>query len=206
MTEETVNRRAANKARTRAALVETVYDLIEREGVDAITAEHVADAAGISRRTFFNYFTSVEHVVACGADDVFDRVRSALEARPEGESAVDAMVEVVGEVFTVDLLAEATRAWRAVEQSPAARRFALEAYSDHVTDLGREWIRVRLDPATADPLRASVLSAILLTTFDVARRAWLDAHEGPIDEPARHGFLATVRRAVENLRPVFDGA
>ena len=65
-------RREANKARTREAVVQAAVELLHTEGLDALTAEKVADAAGISRRTFFNYFPSVEAVFAFQAQQVLD--------------------------------------------------------------------------------------------------------------------------------------
>ena len=197
-------RREANKARTRAALVSAVYDLIEAEGVDALTAERVADAAGISRRTFFNYFASIGAVVAAGAQEVLEGVRAALARRPAHESLADAAVPVLAEIFTVELLAEATRAWRAVETSPAARRYALEAHADGVIELAHAWARDRL--GGPDPLRADVLTACLLGAFDAGRRDWLARHSGGVDDAALADFLTTVVRAIDVVRPILAAA
>ncbi|GMA42145.1 TetR family transcriptional regulator [Mobilicoccus caccae] len=197
-------RREANKARTRAALVAAVYHVIETEGIEALTAERVADAAGISRRTFFNYFTSVEALIAAESADILERVRRALAARPADESPVTSVIGVIEELFTLDLLVDATRAWRAVERVPAARRYALEAGSGQVAELAHEWGRRLFDPQGDDPLRAAVLTATVLTAFEEARRHWLSRHQGEIDESALAAFLDDVRRAAEIIRPAFD--
>lgn len=197
-------RREANKARTRAALEDAAYDILETEGAEALTVDRVADAAGISRRTFFNYYPSLEALIAAGTDEILDHVGCALQRRPDAEALPDCAWSVVEEIFTLELLREATRAWRAVDQAPAARRYALEAHSDHAVAVAETWARARLDPLNADPLRTSVLTSILLAAFDEARRHWLTTHPGDIDERGLDDFLVEVRRAIDLVRPAFD--
>jgi AcrR family transcriptional regulator len=64
--------RTNQKARTRAALLESAVQLI-REGRRP-TVEEAASAAGISKRTAYRYFTSQDHMLADAALDAL-RVR-----------------------------------------------------------------------------------------------------------------------------------
>ena len=41
---------------TRARIERAALDLFTRRGFESVTTDEVADAAGISRRTFFRYF------------------------------------------------------------------------------------------------------------------------------------------------------
>ncbi|MCB9798001.1 MAG: TetR family transcriptional regulator [Alphaproteobacteria bacterium] len=52
--------RHENKARTRAALAEAAERLILAQGYEPVTARQIAEAAGVSRRTFFRYFEGKE--------------------------------------------------------------------------------------------------------------------------------------------------
>ena len=45
-------------------LAVAAYEVIRDHGVDALSADAVAQRAGVSRRTFFNYFATVEASVA----------------------------------------------------------------------------------------------------------------------------------------------
>lgn len=196
-------RREANKERTRAALVEAVYHLLESEGLDGLTAERVADEAGISRRTFFNYFPSVEAVMAHRAQELLQRLQHALTSRPTDEPLIDGANAVVDEMFTVKVLTEAIQTWRVCDQSPAATRYALEANDESAMELARDWARGRMSSAgeTPSPLRIAVLTASALAAFEVARRHFMAHHRGRIDSRAREVFVATVRDAFETLRP-----
>ena len=55
--------RARRKAETWSALHEAAASLAVEHGVDGTTVEAVAEAAGVSARTFFNYFRSKEDAI-----------------------------------------------------------------------------------------------------------------------------------------------
>lgn len=199
-------RREANKARTRRAVIDAVYRLIADHPLEDLTAEQVAEAADISRRTFFNYFPSVEAVLAHREHEVLDQLRTALNARPAEESLVDSLHAVVADLFTVEMLAEATSVWRASDGSPAAARYALAAKDETLAEIGHDWATRRGCPTgeEPDPLRAAVMTAAGMAAFDVARRAWLADHDGAMDAAAREDFLTRVHRAFDYLRPALD--
>jgi AcrR family transcriptional regulator len=58
-----VNLRAVQKAAVRERILEICARLFRTEGFDATTVAQIVAAAGISRQTFFNYFSSKESVL-----------------------------------------------------------------------------------------------------------------------------------------------
>ncbi len=50
--------RERKRIETRQRLADAALDLVLRDGLDAVTVEQISDRAGVSRRTFFNYFDS----------------------------------------------------------------------------------------------------------------------------------------------------
>ncbi|MGO0575319.1 TetR/AcrR family transcriptional regulator [Ornithinimicrobium panacihumi] len=56
-------RRELNKARTREAIVGALRDLLPGTALTEITVDAVAERAGISRRTFFNYYAGIHAVL-----------------------------------------------------------------------------------------------------------------------------------------------
>ena len=56
----TTTLREQNRRRTGAAIHDVTYQLVKKNGIAATSIDDIAAAAGISRRTFFNYYTAKE--------------------------------------------------------------------------------------------------------------------------------------------------
>jgi AcrR family transcriptional regulator len=83
--------RERKKAETRAALQDAALQLAARHGVDKVSVEAIAEAAGVSPRTFFNYFSSKEDAILGGAPSDPSPLADLLRARPEDEEPLDAL-------------------------------------------------------------------------------------------------------------------
>lgn len=59
-----LSRRAENKARTRAAILKAATAKFGRRGIAGATMDEIAEEAGVSRATLFNYFPSKGDIVA----------------------------------------------------------------------------------------------------------------------------------------------
>ena len=70
--------------------------MIETDGVDALTAERLADVAGISRRTFFNHVDSKESAVLGALPHLTDELATRLreEAVVPGEDLLEITLRV----------------------------------------------------------------------------------------------------------------
>jgi len=55
--------RSRQKAARREALIDATHLLVQRDGLDGATVEAICAEAGVSTRTFFNYFASKDHAV-----------------------------------------------------------------------------------------------------------------------------------------------
>lgn len=91
--------RERKKQRTRAAIHRAALQLVHARGIDGVTVGEIAEAAGVSARTFFNYWESKEAAVI-GMDPVaVEAMLAALRERPAQESMVEAL-----QVITADRL------------------------------------------------------------------------------------------------------
>ncbi|CAL9333863.1 TetR/AcrR family transcriptional regulator [Streptomyces sp. enrichment culture] len=96
--------RERKKRATRAALTEAAVRLAAEHGADHVTVEAISAAAGVSVRTFFNYFTSRDDAFVVIDAYAAERIRRAVLDAPAGLAPLDALRDALA-----DELAEAER-------------------------------------------------------------------------------------------------
>ena len=83
--------RERKKAETRDALASAALSLADELGPDRVTVDEIAAAAGVSARTFFNYFATKEDAIVGSSESSTARVVQELAARPASEPPIDAL-------------------------------------------------------------------------------------------------------------------
>jgi AcrR family transcriptional regulator len=86
------------KAQTRREIAETALALFAREGYDGVSAETIAEEAGVSLRTFYRYFTGKDAVLSPIITDGIDELTERLAARPAPESLATALHNAYQEI------------------------------------------------------------------------------------------------------------
>lgn len=90
-------------------------------GFEAVTLDQVAEAAGVSRRSLFHYFTSKEEMVLAAKVDIGPRLAEAVSRRPPDEPLLD-MAEASLIDMARDFQGPQARALaRLIAQTPALR-------------------------------------------------------------------------------------
>jgi AcrR family transcriptional regulator len=167
------------RARERLRIEKAAVKLLLERGFDEVTADEIAEAAGISRRTFFRYFPSRDEVL-CG---VYIRALlhlfELLRARPLEEPLIEALVNAaridlvpstdLDELEVADLsrrlMATHGEAWqRAVAQ---AQNTILAGYT--------EVVAFRLRAAGRDPAGAGIIAASLWAVSSHVFFQWLQS-------------------------------
>ncbi|MER7195044.1 TetR/AcrR family transcriptional regulator [Streptomyces flaveolus] len=87
--------RERKKRATRAALAEAAVRLAAEHGADKVTVEAISAAAGVSVRTFFNYFDTREDAFVVIDADAGARMRRAVLDAPAGLSPLEALREAM---------------------------------------------------------------------------------------------------------------
>ena len=123
MTEKT--RRTPRQSRSEAtveAILEATFQLLEQGGADALTTNHIAERAGVSVGTLYQYFGGKQAILAALAQRraaaARDRIAEIVMAGPE----IGAVRRIVRTLAT------------AFEGSPATRRALLDALAQEGAD------------------------------------------------------------------------
>ena len=99
MSGERAGLRERKKLATRAALGEAAWRLTIERGYEHARVEDIAAVAGVSARTFSNYFSSKEDALLSVGVDRGARMVAALRARPAGEPLWEALAHAMTEQF-----------------------------------------------------------------------------------------------------------
>ena len=127
-----LSRRELNKAATRQAITDAAMDLLRTRGPGNFTVEDIAEAAGISRRTFFNYFASTEVVIASVTHGFLDKALQQFRLRPVGEPILESARAALVELADPMTVAPMAELYSMGQANPMLSRSELEAW-DHCT-------------------------------------------------------------------------
>jgi AcrR family transcriptional regulator len=86
------------KAATRLEIAEIALRLFVRDGYGQVTAELVAEEAGVSLRTFYRYFSTKDEVLGPIVEERVGRFVEALADRPADESLTVAVARAIDSV------------------------------------------------------------------------------------------------------------
>lgn len=122
--------RDRKKAATRAALSDAAARLARALGLECVTADAIASEAGVSTRTFHNYFSSKEEAVLAHFEESVHEWLRMLASRPVDEPILDSLEFIVIQVVTDPErpIEETSRVMGFMDASPALFRKAAEMH------------------------------------------------------------------------------
>jgi AcrR family transcriptional regulator len=189
--------RERKKLATRQALGVAAMRLAIERGLDNVLVEDIAEAAGVSARTFNNYFASKYEAICALAFDRAVRIGTALLERPADERLWTAITNaVMSEYGGADRALEED--WmagvRLVTSTPALRGESLKVQAMTQRSLA-EAIAVRSGSKTGATMFPRILAAAVMAAVQAALETWLYA-----DPPT--ALAPLIRRG---LRQLADG-
>jgi AcrR family transcriptional regulator len=98
---QTLGRREAHKQATRQALQQAADRLFAEQGYAATTVRGIAEAAGVTERTFFRYFAGKEELIIDDALGWLPVLLDAIRARPDDEDVATALRRAIQDVGTL---------------------------------------------------------------------------------------------------------
>ena len=93
-----IGKREAHKIATRQAIQDAADRLFAERGYAETTVRDVADAAGVTERTLFRYFTGKEALLVRDIEAWLPTLTAEIRDRPAGEAPLDA---VEGAIFSL---------------------------------------------------------------------------------------------------------
>ncbi|MDQ0924292.1 AcrR family transcriptional regulator [Pseudarthrobacter sp. W1I19] len=169
----TPSRRELNKAATRQAIIDAALSLLRSRGPGSFTVEDIAETAGISRRTFFNYFSSTDAALAAVTHGFLDNAIQQFRLRPADEPILEsaqAALMALADPMTVAPLAEL---FTLTQQSQLMSHSELQAW-EHCTEQIIAVARERVVGAAegVDELYVRALAGAVISCGKAALEVW----------------------------------
>lgn len=186
------------------ALREAALRLALERGPDNVRVDDISEAAGVSPRTYNNYFSSRDQaILAAVTVERESRVAATVAARQPGVRLADAVIDAIVEQYA-DPDQRDRDVLLLITTSPTLRDTFVDAATALEHPLAHA-IAGRL--RDADPYAARVLAASVAAAVHVALERWVQVAASPgsggLVVPA--GSLADMlRAALAPLRPALD--
>ncbi len=186
--------RERKKLDTRRALSDAALQLaFDRGGLDAVTREEIAALAGVSLRTFNNYFTNKFEAVAYRQTERMRLALTMFGRRPASEplwssieAAIVAPLEAEGAGDVVPTAAQRAAIMDVVAAPESRRAMSAQLFDD--------WVAAIADRVGADPTR-DMYPRLVAGVIRAVSEAAMDAYVGadppvPFVDLLRRGFAA----------------
>lgn len=157
----------------RSLLARTAIELFAANGYDNTTLDEVAAAAGVSRRTLFNYFRNKEDLALSGLDEQGDLIAARLAARPADEDAWAALRAAFQVLEEIDMTAEGRLEFITLLFGNESLRAGHAEKQTRWQDLLVPLVEPRLPDYDRRTLQARAIAAAAITCLQVANEEWV---------------------------------
>jgi AcrR family transcriptional regulator len=194
MSNENEGLRGRKKRELKAEIARFGLELFTRHGFRETSIEAIVEPLGVSKRTFFRYFATKEDVVFAWYEELTSELVAALEARPLGESPLEAVSETLRSLlhFYDDDPERALGLLRLSKETPALLGKSYEKRALWERELAKALER-RLPKSSTRGLRAQVIVGAALAAFGFGIDHWAESQ-------GKHNVRASLDRAFESLK------
>lgn len=210
---EPLGRREQNKIDTRHAIADAAFDLARSVGPGSFTVDQIAEQAGVSRRTFFNYFHSAEDALTARTDGFLSLAIGIFARMPQDEPLFDAMIRSFTETTRVEDLSQHGELFRMAEVNPELLRAQLHSWERAEVRIV-DALRGRLGPIASDLYLNAIVGSVL-SCAKAAMRDWAASTPRSGDDSGaelearilaaltmlRDGFLDPTAESPDGARP-----
>jgi AcrR family transcriptional regulator len=204
--------RERKKAATRHALGAAAMRLAIERGLDNVLVEDIAEAAGVSARTFNNYFASKYEAICALQQDRAMRIGDALRARPAGEPLWESVTAaILGELVPggppagrAGVAGQPLKEWlagiRLVITSPSLVGEYLKVQGQAQYHLAAA-ISERLGTSTETDMFPRIMAGAVSAAIQAAMERWLHSDPPVPLEPLMRRSLARFADGMREVLP-----
>ena len=167
--------REAKRRAVRTALSDAARHLVLERGLDEVTVEDIAGAAGLSTRTFFNYFPSKDDAIIGLEPTLITEFTASLRDRPGTETPAQALHAVIFDRADPDSV---PRLWEQHNELVHRHPALFPRYLAYMAEIESEVAAVIAERIGVDPSSDPRPRALVGSAFAVLRVAvswWLDS-------------------------------
>jgi AcrR family transcriptional regulator len=179
------------------AIWEAATDLFDEKGYDETTIGEIAERAGVSRRSFFRYFSSKSDLMAQGVVGYGVYLTDAIKSCATGSAPREVFRHTVLQVAQQCAAHPHTRkVMRIAAKHPAAKE-ALSRTLELEERVEEAYAR-RSGERAAEDFTPTILAGLTLSVLNVIVHAWYEQGEQDVGEIA-HRVLATLGSLTRGL-------
>jgi AcrR family transcriptional regulator len=172
------------KARKQQVVRDAIWDaaanLFAAKGFDETTVEDIAQTAGVSRRSFFRYFSSKNDLMAQGVVNYAADLGDAIEGCAPELGLAEVFRAAVLQVAQKTAAHPRTRKiMKIAAQYPAAREAQLSRMAELQDSVATAYARRKGKRLKDDP-EPALLAALTLSVLSVIFRSWFEHGQGDI--------------------------
>lgn len=185
----------------RDAIWDAATDMFAKKGFDETTVDDIARAAGVSRRSFFRYFSSKSDLMAEGIVSYGTALTDAINACPQTDSLSEVFRKTVLQVAQQSAAYPRTRKiMQIAAKYPTAREAQLSRLAELQDRVAGAFAR-RCRQASEDDLTPSVLAGLTLSVLAVTFRSWFEKDQQDISITADQVFATLGRVMCADRKP-----
>lgn len=172
-----------------ATIRATAYLLFHEHGFANVTVEEIADKAGMSARTFFNYFSTKEECVVLPHRQLAEPLRILLQSRPHEEPSLQSICEAFCGLFSILDRNPQYRGQLLAGALLQQRETALRAAEATFRKIWEDEVASSLLLRGESPIASYVLAAAGVGTWKATLFDWANRGGGePIPDAIRSGY------------------
>lgn len=164
--------RSSKQKIVRDAIFEAAIETFSAKGFDDTTVEDVARAAGVSRATFFRYFSSKDDLLAQNVMNYGTALTEAIKACPPSFSPFQIMHETVLSIARQKITHTRTRQIIDISLRSAS---AMQAHASRMVEVEASVALAfaeRIKGLAKDGLKARLLATMTVSAMNVAIMSW----------------------------------